>query len=461
MTPLSPLLRSAWAVIWLLHALGAAALFWGMPQGFPPGHLKFFANTVVPLGVFAVSMLGVYSVQRQKSVTLASLAAFPLVFWMLLGGVWYQLCPLSMKRYVLFAAPGLLVLLVLWIQTKRAKSGMTVLSLFATLLAASGGTVWAFAQRGGPPSTQPLSQGVMMVLSERGALVEPGTVKKPFVLAPNTAQLSFRRAGVNVDVFPLLTFQSRSPDKCWSILAPKGTNAGKLELQGVRETSEQVTARYGGVAQASLVVRWDENKLPVSIEALTGLEKPVYSHLNTYCMLIVNGLKDPRIRFSPLPGDPISVMPSDYPTGRPARFACVDANNSFRVVEATSAEKGPFKNLGSAPISRSDSLSLTFYDGDAAKITVTLDDFFAQLGTALSPTGGWGASVNAIEFDRDDPQNGSTVSVIFTLAGTSIGRGWDTVGHTAGTYRNRMRIEDPAPENPAPANPPADNLPPK
>jgi hypothetical protein len=25
--------------------------------------------------------------------------------------------------------------------------------------------------------------------------------------------------------------------------------------------------------------------------------------------------------------------------------------------------------------------------------------------------------------------------------GTSVGRGWDSVGHTAGIYRNRMRIE--------------------
>jgi hypothetical protein len=28
-----------------------------------------------------------------------------------------------------------------------------------------------------------------------------------------------------------------------------------------------------------------------------------------------------------------------------------------------------------------------------------------------------------------------------TLAGTSVGRGWDSVGHAPGTYRNRMKIE--------------------
>jgi len=29
----------------------------------------------------------------------------------------------------------------------------------------------------------------------------------------------------------------------------------------------------------------------------------------------------------------------------------------------------------------------------------------------------------------------------FTLAGTSVGRGWDTVGHKSGKYRNRVVVE--------------------
>ena len=35
---------------------------------------------------------------------------------------------------------------------------------------------------------------------------------------------------------------------------------------------------------------------------------------------------------------------------------------------------------------------------------------------------------------------GFQLSVWITLAATSVGRGWDAVGHRAGTYRNRLEI---------------------
>lgn len=48
--------------------------------------------------------------------------------------------------------------------------------------------------------------------------------------------------------------------------------------------------------------------------------------------------------------------------------------------------------------------------------------------------------MNAIEFQRiDKRENEAPASQIWiTLAATSVGRGWDCVGHHAGTYRNRM-----------------------
>jgi hypothetical protein len=49
--------------------------------------------------------------------------------------------------------------------------------------------------------------------------------------------------------------------------------------------------------------------------------------------------------------------------------------------------------------------------------------------------------MNAIEFGRGDARPTAPVSLFITLAGTSVGRGWDSVGHSPGVYRNRMRIE--------------------
>ena len=56
-------------------------------------------------------------------------------------------------------------------------------------------------------------------------------------------------------------------------------------------------------------------------------------------------------------------------------------------------------------------------------------------------TAGWGVSVNAIEFSRSGDAPGEPASIFVTLAGTSVGRGWDCVGHAAGQYQNRMLFE--------------------
>jgi hypothetical protein len=84
---------------------------------------------------------------------------------------------------------------------------------------------------------------------------------------------------------------------------------------------------------------------------------------------------------------------------------------------------------------------MTLYDDEEPIARLTLRDFAAQCSTAISPTAGWRVPVNAIEFSRDTELSNSAASFFVTLAGTSVGRGFDSVGHAAGTYRNRLRFE--------------------
>jgi hypothetical protein len=80
------------------------------------------------------------------------------------------------------------------------------------------------------------------------------------------------------------------------------------------------------------------------------------------------------------------------------------------------------------------------YDLGRAVFEVTLDDWSAQCGVQASPTAGWGLPVNAIEFSLDGESDRSAGGMWITLAATSVGRGWDTVGHGAGGYRNRVKV---------------------
>ena len=138
-------------------------------------------------------------------------------------------------------------------------------------------------------------------------------------------------------------------------------------------------------------------------------------------------------------------MRFDYPFGRPARFAYVD-EAAVSVVEASSGEKGPFHILAQGRLERSSSLEITLCDEDRAIGRLTLLVWPAQASTQLSPTAGWGVPENAIEFSLSGDEPTSPASLFITLAATSVGRGWDSVGHAAGTYRNRITIEPgPAP----------------
>ena len=116
------------------------------------------------------------------------------------------------------------------------------------------------------------------------------------------------------------------------------------------------------------------------------------------------------------------------------------------MVEATSGEKGPFKELAAGRLTRPDRLGITIHDQGRPIATLMLDDWPSQAGTAPSPTAGWGVPVNAIEFSLSGDSPGSTAGIYITLAGTSVGRGWDSVGHAAGIYRNRMKVEVHGPE---------------
>jgi hypothetical protein len=99
-----------------------------------------------------------------------------------------------------------------------------------------------------------------------------------------------------------------------------------------------------------------------------------------------------------------------------------------------------FRTLASGRLDRGQPLTIGFHNNKKYVASITLDDWSAQASTALSPTAGWGVPVNAIEFQITNHDSSESVGIWITLAGTSVGRGFETVGHKAGTYRNRFSI---------------------
>ena len=354
-------------------------------------------NTVLPVVTVATALVALVALNRRRyrfvhavnavlaTSIVGAASAGRLVFPLSAAGRWW---------FVL--APG--VAAAIWTFRRRVSA---IAWLLAALLGVGVGATAVATQRAGEPATHPL-----------GHEYEGDEIQGP---RDDDRLVRVTRGNVRLLVDPRLTFLSRSPDKCWTIFAPRGTrDPGPQRLTASERDGES----------------W-------SIDARTVLSEPVYSHLNYFSYVQVEGFKRLSLRFSACEGT-FEVKTRGYPFGEPARFAYVDAKRRFLVVEASSGEKGPFTVLGEGTLPADAPLTITLVDEQNVVCTITFQDLAAQLSTALSPTAGWGVSQNAIEFGLDDAA--TTANIYLALAATSIGRGWDSVGHRAGVYRNRITI---------------------
>jgi hypothetical protein len=249
------------------------------------------------------------------------------------------------------------------------------------------------------------------------------------------ARVVIRRDKLVLNVQPLLSFSDRSPDRCWVALAPVGT-------------SKPTTRTFAGKARDG--ARWslfykdeDASELDVAmrdgavqLDARSRLAQAVFAHTNSFTELTLQGQQKLTVSFSPAPQQRIELAPATAA----ARFAYVDASETFHVMQASTRQRGPFTEIASGPLRRGAPLVLTIYDGDKPAFTVTLEDWAAQASTQLSPTAGSGIPVNAIELLRGGDADSAPGLISFSLAATNIGRGTQSVGHAAGVYRNRVTI---------------------
>ncbi|MCA9716209.1 MAG: hypothetical protein KC468_16125, partial [Myxococcales bacterium] len=268
------------------------------------------------------------------------------------------------------------------------------------------------------PSTRPAGGELMEVAPSRCDW--DGTVK--FALGH----------GVQVAANGLLVFESVSPDRSWTALAP-GDRWRGLEPRCVAHQlgEREIRARFAAEGEAALVVRVDEATATMSIDATTRLPEPVYSHLNHAFQATLTG-NDLWITAAPCPEQPWQPLSREGP----GDFAYIDADGRFVLARTSSEEKGPFEERcrGTAP---QGPVELWVHAGDRLAGRILLHDWATQADRSPSPTAGWGVSANAIEVWRASP---TSLHLSASLSVTSIGRGWHAVGHAAGTYRSRVEL---------------------
>jgi hypothetical protein len=411
------------------HGSAAAVWLFAMPKGFPVSHPRFWANVVIPLCLIVVAVAAIAAFRSNASRALGRWCAVPAFLWIGILATGLLLFPGSASPFLVFTLMTVIGLFgySAWVLLGVDRRSAAVVGV--ALPALLGGSLVAVAQRGANPATTPLANAMPPLDGLRRAHSDV-QLNDTSTFQVDSASIISRRDGVTVYIAPLLTFTSRSPDRCWTIFSPQHES---MICDGIAPASDGIGAWYSGREQGFVGIRPVD--VGLQITAYRELSQPVYSHLNSYLEIYITGVKDPRITFSAGSHKPIEIEASDYPVGRPARFAYVTDDGLFRVVEATSGEKGPYHELDAGPLPAGQPLALSISSGDSTHCVFELHDWSAQASRQLSPTAGWGVPENAIQFVQT---TGGGVFIYATLASTSVGRGWDSVGHAPGVYRNLM-----------------------
>ena len=361
-----------------------------MEHGFPLTHPRFVSTTVAPVTLVLAGLAGLLYAAVRRDAVVSRVAVGALILSGCATGL--ALFGTAVLFPVVVFAPAAAAFLV------SARDGFPrnrAASLGAALLATVIGASAAWGLRAPDPSTQP-----------RGSGPEGGGPAGAVEVLCGTLRL-------NVD--PRLHFTQASRSRFWSAWSPDDARDSLGPATMVTSTDAGVTL----------------------IDSTRTLSEPVFAHLDAFARIEVWRARQLRVRIAEGTA-PVEVVPSDYPSGRPLHFLAWDGE-LLRAYEASSAEKGPFRELVRTPLRRGDPLVLELLDGDVSQCRVTLLDFTAQASTELSPTAGYGLPQNAIELHTSD--QAPAYWLHFSLAATSIGRGFDVVGHAPGTYRNRIRVE--------------------
>jgi hypothetical protein len=434
--------RGLRVLILLFHLAAASVWIFVMPGGFPVLHLRFLANRALPLAVIAVAVAGILAARKRNTPLLQSFILALAAGWGFASLTGLVLFPISGRFPFVFGMMATFGLLVFAFEPGSGKNLRAPITLALCFLAATTGALAPRTQQAEPATTRPLGGEIFEPLTKETTEMPWATpISEGLRVNPSDESVTFARDRVAITVRPLLTFLSRSPDRCWTLIAPHRSRMPPTRTPAYwHRTESAITMRYLDRLAATYFTVDGKEPGAVRIEAVSGLRRATYSHLNTFCEISVSGHSKLALKFSPCSGEAIDVLPMDYPVGRPARFAYLDASGVFHVAEARSAEKGPFHDLATGKLERTQPLEITLLDNSHAIASIVLADWAAQLSTALSPTAGWGVPQNSVEFSLDAEHPRSSASIFITLASTSVGRGFDSVGHAPGIYRNRMTI---------------------
>jgi hypothetical protein len=301
------------------HAFAAAGWVVLMPRGFPFTHPRFWANLALPLAIVACVIAALVQARRGRLALTRSVLLALATMWIVAAVVGRMIFPISLElRWLAPLFVGAAIALAANGAHLRPVRLPGYALAIALLLGVGIGAALPWMQRAPAASTLPSVVHMPIGLASDTSNVPRTRRVGPALVTLGDGQLTVSHDRYVVYANPLLTFISRSPDRCWTSLAPRDARVGPRRRLVQPEVDGML--HYSGDGPSNLWVGSSDD-LRVSVVANSHLPQPVYSHLNTFCELQLAGHRKLAVSFSPCPDSKIDVVPSDYPVGRPARCA--------------------------------------------------------------------------------------------------------------------------------------------
>lgn len=384
-------------LLWM-HALGAAAFFWLQPRGFSVSAPWLEHQVIVP-AFFGLSLGTALMSRFRPRAAVFGLGAL-CGFWSSLGltaAVVGSGVPATAMGLIAIAALGVLAL-SLWVSW-RFKEPL-VLPGGGCILGTALGAAFLVCTWAPPASTRPA-----------------GGTLGPFRPLPGAALQE--RDGVSVRVFgslvfvehgekticvsPALDFDAVADSGFWTLFQSRESRVRPWKIDRGDPGAIRLLAQ-GPDLEAEARITHEGGR--VTIRCATTLRRELPAHLASVVWVTAPG--DAKIggrRWAP------------RRRGVPAEFFAFRGGH-LEFLRATRDEKGPFETL------QSEEPADPVIEFGGWKVQVR--GWAAQASREPSPTAGWGVSQGAIERVED--------GITWSLASTSVGRGWHTVRTAPGTY---------------------------
>jgi len=432
------MIQLVWLTLLAMHAGAAGVWWWLMPGGFPSSSPHYWVNEVAPLFCVALLLTALFARGKFSHAILPAVLAMIPAFWLAFGISARLTFDDSFRSSWSYAFIGGAIVGGLWVNQMRLRLTVKWLVPLTVLVALFGGWSFPGTQRAPEPATNPTGASF-------GAAPSGPSDQKVIKLTreaqirPGESRVVFKHDKVILTAQPLLDFANRSPDRCWTALAPEGESKPTNRIMVSKIHDGAKWSFYYKDEDASVMEVSANKDGSVLLDGRSRLQHAVFAHNASSGELTVSGHKKLTVAFSPL-GD----RRFDVPVATAAaRFGYVDESDTFHLVQAADRARGPFSELGAGKLKHGDPLVLTIYDEDKVSFRVTLEDWSAQVSTQLSPTAGYGLPVNSITMARGGDSEATPVLFSFTLADTSVGRGTASIGHTPGVYRDRVTVAIP------------------